>query len=64
MFLSEKFYLLKEINSTLEVANFLNCSRATVRRYKKNGLLKGNGPRNKYLFSRESIENFILSRGL
>lgn len=64
MFLIEKIYLLKEVNSTLEVANFLNCSRATVRRHKKNGLLKGNGPCNKYLFSKENIEEFLILRGL
>lgn len=64
MFLIEKLYLLKEVNSTLEVANFLNRSIATVRYYKKTGLLNGSGPRNKYIFIKEDVENFVILRGL
>ncbi|MCQ8210966.1 helix-turn-helix domain-containing protein [Cetobacterium somerae] len=64
MFLIEKLYLLKGANSTLDVAKFLNRSPRTIRRYKVAGFLESNGPKNRLLFSKKSIEAFIIARGL
>lgn len=64
MLLTEKLYLLNDVNSTLEVANFFNCSTRTVRRYKTAGLLESAGPKNRLLFSKKNIEDFIMARGL
>ena len=64
MYLIEKLYLLKNVNSTLDVAKFLNCSSRTVRRYKIAGFLESNSPKNRLLFSKKNIEAFIIARGL
>lgn len=64
MYLIEKLYLLKDVNSTLDVAKFLNRSPRTIRRYKTAGLLESDGPKNRLLFSKKNIEDFIIARGL
>ena len=64
MYLFEKLNLLKNVNSTLEVAIFFNKSIKTIWRYRKAGFLIADGPKNKLLFSKETIENFIIARGL
>lgn len=64
MYLIEKIHLLNRVNSTLEVANFFNKSIKTIWRYRKAGFLTADGPKNKLFFSKETIENFIIMRGL